>query len=273
MKKQVASDQDQFVVLESGNRPLLLKGKRALITGGTSGIGKEIALEFAREGAHVAILGRNVKRAQETFRQIEEQCASLEEQKVWVDTVDVSKKSEVDKSVERLLKAWDGGIDLLVNNAGITRDKLLMRMEEEDWDEVIQTNLKSVYIMCRAVIRPMVKARYGKIINIASVVGLMGNPGQVNYAASKLGVIGLTKSLAKELATRGVCVNAIAPGFIQTPMTERLNEQQREAVLKQIPMGRFGSARDIAQAALFLASDHANYITGQVLAVDGGMLA
>jgi len=213
-----------------------LKDKAAVVTGGTAGIGKEIALAFAKQGAHVAIFGTNAERATEVL--------------------------------EHLQKTYP----ILVNNAGITRDGLLMKMTEEDWDRVIAVNLKSVYNTCQALVRPMLKARSGKIINITSVIGLIGNAGQANYAASKAGMIGFTQSLAKEVASRGICVNCIAPGFIKTSMTDVLTDAQKEGILKQVPMGRLGSPEEIANTAVFLASDWSNYMTGQVLTVDGGMV-
>jgi 3-oxoacyl-[acyl-carrier protein] reductase len=185
--------------------------------------------------------------------------------------VDVADKAAVENAIQTILTTL-GGVDILVNNAGITRDGLLMKMSEEDWDQVLATNLKSVYNTCQSLVRPMLKARSGKIINISSVVGITGNAGQTNYAASKAGMIGFTKSLAQELASRGICVNCIAPGFIQTKMTDGLTEGQKEGILKQIPMGKMGTVENIADAALFLASPFADYITGQVLAVDGGMV-
>lgn len=249
----------------------LLKGKKALITGGTSGLGKQIALSFAKQGAHVAIFGTNLQRAKDVAEQIQHERASSD-QKVWFETVDVSKKDQVNEATERLLEAW-GGLDVLVNCAGVTRDKLFMRMAEEDWDHVMDTNLKSVYNLCHAFVKPMMKARQGKIINVSSVIGLTGNPGQVNYAASKLGMVGLTGSLAKELGPRNINVNCIAPGFFKTPMTDKLNDDQKQSILSRVPMGRLGDPREVADAAVFLASDMSNYITGQVLTVDGGMLA
>jgi 3-oxoacyl-[acyl-carrier protein] reductase len=248
----------------------LLKGKKALITGGTAGIGKEIALAFARQGADVAICGTHAERAAQVVAELE-QSRLLPEQRFESILVDVSCKKEIDEAVVALLSRW-GQIDILVNNAGITRDGLLMKMTEEDWDTVLDVNLKSVYNTCQALVRPMLKARGGKIINISSVVGLTGNAGQANYAASKSGMIGFTKALAQELATRNICVNCIAPGFIQTRMTDALNEAQREGILKKIPMGRMGDPQDIAHAAVFLASHLSNYVTGQVLTVDGGMV-
>ncbi|MFI5334305.1 MAG: 3-oxoacyl-ACP reductase FabG [Chlamydiales bacterium] len=248
----------------------LLKDKRALVTGGTAGIGKEIALRFAKEGAHVAIFGTNTERAKEVMQELE-LVRVFHEQKFAAEVVNVADKKSVEEALERLLKTF-GAIDILVNNAGITRDNLLMRMSEEEWDEVIDVNLKSVYNTSQALIRAMLKARSGKIINISSVVGLTGNAGQVNYAASKSGMIGFTKALAQELASRGICVNCIAPGFIKTRMTDALTDPQKEMILKKIPMGRMGDAREIADAAVFLASPLSNYITGQVLTVDGGMV-
>jgi 3-oxoacyl-[acyl-carrier protein] reductase len=245
-----------------------LKDKAAVITGGTAGIGKEIAMAFAREGAHVAIFGTNAERAAEVLEFLKK---TYPDQKFLVKLADVSDKKAVDQALQEILTEF-GKIDILVNNAGITRDGLLMKMPEEDWDRVIAVNLKSVYNTCQALVRPMLKARSGKIINITSVVGLNGNAGQTNYAASKAGMIGFTQSLAKEVASRGICVNCIAPGFIKTPMTDVLTDAQKEGILKQVPMGRLGNAEEIANGAVFLASDWSNYITGQVLTVDGGMV-
>lgn len=248
----------------------LLKDKKALITGGTAGIGKEIALTFAKQGAHVAIFGTNMERAAQVLQELE-QCKVFEEQKFLIELTNVADKKAVDASIAKVLTAF-GTIDILVNNAGITRDGLLMKMSESDWDQVIAVNLKSVYNTCQALVRPMLRAKYGKIINISSVVGLTGNAGQVNYAASKSGMIGFTQSLAKELASRNICVNCIAPGFIKTSMTDILTDAQKEGILNQIPMGRLGHPQEIADAALFLASSMSNYMTGQVLTVDGGMV-
>lgn len=248
----------------------LVKGKKVLITGGTAGIGKEIALTFARSGASVAIFGTNEERAKQVVEELKAQAVSADQQ-FCSEIVNVADKESVEKAITHLLSQW-GQIDVLVNNAGITRDGLLMKMKEQDWDEVMDTNLKSVYNTCQVLIRPMMKARSGKIINISSVVGLTGNAGQVNYAASKSGMIGFTKSLAQEVATRGISVNCIAPGFIETRMTDELNDQQKQAILGKIPMGRMGKPEEIAHAALFLASDLAHYITGQVITVDGGMV-
>jgi 3-oxoacyl-[acyl-carrier protein] reductase len=248
----------------------LLKGKTALVTGGTAGIGKAIALLFAAQGADVAIFGTNEERAKETVKELE--AARLDpEQRFLYFLVDIASAKEVERSILELLANWTK-VDILINNAGIVRDSLLVRMSEEDWDLVVDVNLKSVYNTCRVLARAMMKARGGKIINITSVVGLSGNAGQVNYSASKSGMIGFTKSLAKELASRNICVNAVAPGYIQTQMTEKLPEAVKEAVLSKIPLSRMGQPNDIAHAVLFLASDRANYITGQVLTVDGGMV-
>lgn len=248
----------------------LLKAKKAIVTGGTAGIGKEIALMFAKQGADVAIFGTNEERAKEVVQELEGARTSLE-QRFASFIVNVGEKASVEGAIQELLATW-GQIDILVNNAGITRDGLLMRMTEQDWDTVIDVNLKSIYNTCQTLVRPMIKAKGGKIINISSVVGLTGNAGQANYAASKSGMIGFTKALAQELATRNICVNCIAPGFIQTRMTSALTEGQKEGILKKIPMGRMGDPLDIANAAVFLASDLSGYITGQVLTVDGGMV-
>lgn len=249
---------------------LSVKGKNVLITGGTSGIGKQIALTFVKHGANVAIFGTNQERAAQALKDFELHKAEAD-QKFLAEIVDVSDKESVETAIQDILEKW-GAVDVLINNAGITRDGLLMKMSEEDWDQVINVNLKSVFNTCQTLVRPMMKARAGKIINISSVVGLTGNAGQVNYSASKSGVIGFTKSLAQELATRGVCVNCIAPGFIETPMTDKLTDTQKEGILRKIPMGRMGSAEEIASVALFLASDLSTYMTGQVLTVDGGMV-
>ncbi len=247
----------------------LLQNKVALVTGGTAGIGKAIALAYAKQGASVIIFGTNGERAAQVVQEME----ALGEpgQKFLFKLLDIADKKAVDQAITELL-ATLGNIDILVNNAGITVDGLLMKMSEDDWDRVIAVNLKSVYNTCQALVRPMLKSRKGKMINISSVVGLMGNAGQTNYAASKAGMIGMTKSLAKEVASRGICVNCIAPGFIQTSMTDVLTDAQKEVIFKQIPMGRLGLAEEIANAAVFLASPMSDYITGQTLTVDGGMV-
>lgn len=248
----------------------LLKGKKALITGGTAGIGRQIALCFAKEGADVAIFGTNSDRSKEVIGELEAMKV-FPEQRFFSATLDIANTEAVTRAIDELIALFSQ-IDVLVNNAGITKDGLLMRMSEQDWDAVMDVNLKSVYNTCHALVRPMMKARKGKIINISSVVGLMGNAGQTNYAASKAGMIGFTKSLAKEVASRNISVNCIAPGFIVTRMTDALTAPQKEALLKQIPMERLGEPEDIANAALFLASHLSDYMTGQVLTVDGGMV-
>lgn len=248
-----------------------LVGKKVVVTGGTRGIGRAIAERFAEHGASVAIVGTNEERGKEALAALE--ALRIDAGQVFqFNKVDIASFAEVEAFANQLLESWQA-VDILVNCAGITRDMLIMRMKEEDWDLVIDTNLKSVYNTINMFIRSMMKQRYGKIINISSVVGLMGNPGQANYAASKAGMIGMTKSLAKEVATRGICINCIAPGFIETDMTSKLTEEQKQQILKQVPMGRLGSGREIANAALFLASDESQYITGQVLTVDGGLTA
>lgn len=245
---------------------MMLEGKKVIVTGGTAGIGKAIALKFAEEGADVAIFGTNNERGEKVVSEIQEKTG----QKALFIAVDVSSTEKVQEAVNFVLENF-GAIDILVNNAGIVRDGLLLRMSESDWDRVIEVNLKSVYNTSKAVLRTMMKAKNGKIINVSSVIGLTGNAGQVNYAASKSGIIGVTKSLAKELASRNIFVNCIAPGFIETSMTGSLGETLKEEILKGIPMRRIGKPEEIAHTALFLASDGANYITGQVLPVDGGM--
>jgi 3-oxoacyl-[acyl-carrier protein] reductase len=246
----------------------LLENDVAIITGGTAGIGKAIALKFAEHGAKVVVFGTNPNRGREVVNEIHQ--LTGEDSAVFY-AVDVAKAQSVDEAIKKVLETH-GRVDILINNAGITRDQLLMKMSEEDWDQVLDTNLKSCYHTCHAIVRPMMKARKGKIINVSSVVALMGNPGQVNYAASKAGMIGFTKALAKEIAARGICVNCIAPGFVISGMTDVLTQEQKDAVLSKIPMGRMGEAIEIANTALFLASPLASYMTGQVLTVDGGMV-
>jgi len=248
----------------------LLQNKKALITGGTSGIGKSIAVLFAKNGADVVIFGTNQERAELAKKEIENARLS-DSQKVHFELVDVAKSEPVGKAIQEILKTY-GNIDILVNNAGITRDNLLMRMTEEDWDDVVNINLKSVYNTCRSLVRSMMKSKSGKIINVSSVIGLTGNAGQVNYAASKSGMIGFTKSLAKELASRNICVNCIAPGYVKTRMTDKLSDALKENILSTIPLKRIGNSLDVAQTALFLASSMSDYITGQVITVDGGMV-
>ena len=240
--------------------------KTAVVTGGSRGLGRAICLELARGGANVVLCyAGNEAAANETVAA----CESLGAKTVAI-RCDVSKEDEVKALMDAALKTF-GRIDILVNNAGITRDGLLMMMKPEDFDAVIAANLRGAFLCMKAVARQMVKQRYGRIVNLSSVVGLHGNAGQVNYAASKAGVIGMTKSLAKELASRGVTVNAVAPGFIATDMTAAMTDAAKEATLAAIPMSRLGAPEDVARAVAFLASDEAAYITGQVLAVDGGM--
>lgn len=246
----------------------LLEGKCALITGGTAGIGKAIALKFAEQGAKVAIFGTNAERGAQVLQELNQIANGCQPQFVQVD---VSKQAEVDAGIKRVLESFPH-IDILVNNAGVTYDQLLMKMNEDEWDRVMAINVKSCYNTSHALVRPMMKARSGKIINMSSIVGLTGNAGQANYAASKAAVIGFTKALAKELASRNINVNCIAPGFIDTSMTEVLTEAQKESILTKIPMGKMGQPDDVANAALFLASDLSGYITGQVLTVDGGFV-
>jgi 3-oxoacyl-[acyl-carrier protein] reductase len=238
----------------------------AVVTGAGRGIGRAIALKFAAEGADVVC----VSRTQENSEKVTAEIRALGG-KAWAFAVDVTDSAAVNAAAEKILVDC-GKVDILVNNAGVTRDGLLMRMSDTDWDTVLNTNLKGAFLFTKAFFRAFAKQRAGRIINISSVTGLIGNAGQCNYAASKAGLIGFTQSVARELAGRGVTVNAIAPGFIETDMTSELNEELKAKILKQIPLGKFGSADDIAAAALFLASSSARYITGQVLTVDGGIV-
>jgi 3-oxoacyl-[acyl-carrier protein] reductase len=244
---------------------LKLKGKVALITGAAQGIGKSIALLLAQNGANIVVSDINLERAEETAREIESIGS-----KAMAVKVDVANLKEVEQMVEAVLEKF-GKIDILVNNAGITRDKLILRMTEEDWDAVLNVNLKGTFNCTKVVVRHMAKQRSGKIVSIASVVGEMGNAGQANYSASKAGVIGLTKTIAREFAQRRINVNAIAPGYIETPMTEILPEKVKEELKSLIPMERLGKPEDVAEAVLFLVSEESNYITGQVLNVNGGI--
>lgn len=244
----------------------MLTGKIALVTGASRGIGKEIALALAGNGAFVII---NYNGSQAKAEEVVDQIKSVGGDAVAVKC-NVSNYEETGSFLTELIKQY-GHIDILVNNAGITRDNLIMKMSEEEFDQVLATNLKGTFNCTKHIARQMLKQRAGKIINISSVVGILGNIGQANYSASKAGVIGLTKSTARELASRGITVNAIAPGFINTEMTEVLSETVKEQSLKQIPLGRFGEAKEIADLVCFLASDKANYITGQVISIDGGM--
>lgn len=243
-----------------------LKDKVAIVTGAGRGIGAAVARIFAEHGASVACVSRtevNARRAADEISALGVRAKAL--------ALDVADAAAADAAVDTVLKEF-GRIDILVNNAGVTRDGLLMRMSEADWDIVLATNLKGAFNFTKPVIRSMIKQRSGRVINVASVVGLMGNAGQANYAASKAGLIGFTKSVAKEVAGRGVTCNAIAPGFIETDMTGALTGDQRQRVLGVIPLGRFGDPADVAEAALFLAGESGRYVTGQVLTVDGGMV-
>lgn len=241
-------------------------GKTAVVTGGSRGIGKAVCLELARGGANAVLCyAGNAASAAETVAE----CETLGAKALAVQC-NVANAEEVKALMDTAISAF-GAVHILVNNAGITRDGLLMTMKDADFDAVVDTNLKGAFYCMRAVARPMMRQRYGRIVNLSSVVGLRGNAGQINYAASKAGVIGMTKSMAKELATRGVTVNAVAPGFIETDMTAAMTDAAKTATLASIPMGRLGAAEDVARAVAFLASDEAAYVTGQVLAVDGGM--
>lgn len=243
-----------------------LKGQTALVTGGSRGIGRSIALALAEHGVKVAVnYSGSEAAAQETVARI----AELGSEGIALKG-DVGSSEQAENLVKEVINTW-GRIDILVNNAGITRDNLIMRMKEEEFDQVIETNLKGVFNCLKAVTRPMMKQRYGRIINISSVVGVTGNPGQVNYTAAKAGVIGMTKSAARELASRGITVNCIAPGFIDTDMTRELSDEVRSELLKGIPLAQLGRPEDIANTAVFLASQGAAYMTGQTLHVDGGM--
>jgi len=240
-----------------------LSGKVAVVTGGSRGIGRAIVEALHGAGAGVAVLGRDAARAGEVARALGARALA-----VAADVADPDAPARAVETVERGL----GPVDILVNNAGITKDGLLARMHPDDWDAVLNANLKGAFLMTKAVTRGMMKRRWGRVVNITSVVGLMGNAGQANYAASKAGLIGFTKSVARELASRNVLVNAVAPGFIDTDMTRALTEPQRETLVARIPLGRLGQGADVASAVLFLASNLADYITGQVLVVDGGMV-
>lgn len=253
----------------SHNKPsmsLPLMNQVAVVTGAGRGIGRAIALRFAAAGADVACLAR-------TLEQVEETAAEIRKlgRRAWAYSLDVSQAGAVQEVADKIL-AEAGKVDILVNNAGVTRDGLLMRMTDADWDTVLQTNLKGAFLMTRAFSRSFLKQRSGCIINVTSVIGLIGNAGQANYAASKAGLIGFTQSVAREFASRGITVNAIAPGFIGTDMTSGLGEELKAEVLKRIPLQRFGEPDDIAEAACYLAGPGARYVTGQVLAVDGGMV-
>ncbi|QSQ09848.1 3-oxoacyl-[acyl-carrier-protein] reductase FabG [Koleobacter methoxysyntrophicus] len=244
-----------------------LSGRIAVVTGGSRGIGKAIALELAENGANVVInYSKDSKGAQEVAEYIRNKgidCLTIK--------ANVSLASEVENMVETIIEKY-GRIDILVNNAGITRDSLLARMKEKDWDDVIDINLKGVYNCTKSVVKVMMKQRWGRVVNISSVVGITGNPGQTNYSAAKAGIIGFTKSCARELASRGITVNAVAPGFIRTDMTDKLRNEIKKELESKIPVGRLGKPEDVAHTVLFLVSSKADYITGQVINVDGGMV-
>jgi 3-oxoacyl-[acyl-carrier protein] reductase len=244
-----------------------LEGKVALVTGASRGIGREIALGLAKQGADVVV---NYSGSEERANQVAAEIKELGRNAIAVQC-DVSNSESVASMVKATIDTF-GKLDILVNNAGITKDNLLMRMKEDEWDDVININLKGVFLCTKAVTRQMMKQRSGRIINISSIVGVSGNPGQANYVAAKSGVIGLTKTTAKELSSRGITVNAIAPGFITTDMTDKLTEDVKDQMLKQIPLARFGEPSDIANVVVFLASEDSRYMTGQTLHVDGGMV-
>jgi len=243
-----------------------LANQVAVVTGAGRGIGRAIALKFAAEGADVFCISRTAENSEKVAQEVR-----ATGRKAWGLAVDVANGEAVTAAAQKIL-AEAGKVDILVNNAGVTRDGLLMRMSEADWDTVLATNLKGAFLMTKAFARPFIKQRSGRIVNVASVIGLIGNAGQANYAASKAGLIGFTKSVARELASRGITANVIAPGFVETDMTSGLTEQLRAEVLKTNPLGQFGQPEDIAAAALFLASPAARFVTGQVLTVDGGMV-
>ena len=241
------------------------KDRVVLVTGGARGIGRAIAEHFAQRGAHLVIADISLSSAEETAKEI-----SATARGYLALGLDVSKSEDVAVSFEKIVKEF-GRIDVVINNAGITRDGLILRMKEEDWDAVININLKGVFLCSKEAVKVMVKQRFGRIVNIASVVAFMGNPGQANYSASKAGIVGLTKTIAKEYASRGITVNAVAPGFIATAMTDSLPDNIRQEMLKSIPVGSFGSVDDVANAVAFLASPDNGYVTGQVIHVNGGM--
>lgn len=242
-----------------------LEGKTALVTGASQGIGRACALTLAKAGARVALVARNESKLAEVAAEINAVGGTAE-----VFAIDIASEESIKAGAKAALAKF-GTVDILVNNAGITKDGLLLRMKRSDWDDVLATNLTGTFLLTQAVLSPMLKARWGRIVNISSVVGETGQAGQANYAASKAGLIGFTKSLARELASRGITANVVAPGYIETAMTAVLDEKQREAMMTQIPLGRPGSDQDIANAVLFLASEDAAYVTGHVLDVNGGM--
>ncbi len=243
-----------------------LQGQTAIVTGASRGLGLAIAAKLREQGAAVHLLATQMERLEKAKKLLEEKSGA----QLWTWACDVSNTESFNQTLNDILKQ-SSKIEILVNNAGVTRDNLLLRMKDEDFDHVIATNLRSVYLGSKAIIKPMIKQRYGRIINISSIVGVRGQAGQANYAASKAGIIGFTKSLAREIASRNITCNAIAPGFIQSDMTESLNEEQKKSILADIPLGRMGLAEEVAFLTTFLASREAAYITGQVLSIDGGM--
>lgn len=242
-----------------------MEGKTVLITGAAQGIGRQIALDFAKQKARVVLFDLNEEGLKEAKTELERysECQYY--------AIDVTDGQQVEETINKIIDKFSK-IDILVNNAGITRDNLTLRLSENDWDKVLGVNLKGAFLCSKSCAKYMIKQRYGKIINISSIIGIVGNAGQINYSASKAGLIGLTKSLAKELGSRNICVNAVAPGYIQTKMTDILPAKVKEEMLKRIPLNRFGTPSDVSGTVLFLAQEAANYITGQILIVDGGMI-
>ena len=239
-----------------------LEGKKALITGASGGIGKEIAKVLIEHNAEVCISGRNLEELNALKKSLGEKC--------YVVACDLSKKDEITELIKKT-DDYLGHIDILINNAGITKDNIFLRMSENEWEDVLNINLNSTFSILKLITKGMVKRKYGRIINISSVVGVTGGAGQVNYSASKAGLIGLTKSLSQEIATRNITVNCIAPGFIETPMTEKLDDKRKDAILSSIPMNRIGTPKDLSSAIIFLASQESSYITGQTLHINGGL--
>ena len=242
-----------------------LSGKLALVTGSTRGIGRAIALYLARAGARVIVTGRNEERAREVAKDIAGETSA----EVYGISLDLGRRESIEGAVSRIEEI--GSVDILVNNAGINRDTLFIRMKEEDWEEVLRVNLTGTFLITQRLVKSMIKKRWGRVIMLSSVVGFIGNPGQANYSASKAGLVGFAKTIAKELAPRNVTVNVIAPGYIETDMTDAIPEDIKENFRRQIPMGRFGKPEDVAGAVLFLVSDLASYITGEVVHVNGGL--
>jgi 3-oxoacyl-[acyl-carrier protein] reductase len=244
------------------------EGRTALVTGGARGIGRATAVRLAKGGARIAINYKGNQAAADEAKRLVEEAGSA----AVIVQGDVSVEADVDRVMKEALAFGGGKIDILINNAGITRDDLLIRMTPEAWDAVIDLNLRGAFLVTRAAMRPMMKARYGRVVNVASIAGVVGNAGQANYAAAKAGLIGFTKVVAREMASRNVTCNAVAPGFVPTDLTNELLDKMKDAILPQIPLGRFGTVEDVANAIAFLVSDDASYITGQVLIVDGGMV-